>query len=237
MENREELEQQVEQICDIYAQAPELEQQGIHVYSTDECTGIQALERKHPCRPMRKGKPRRVEFEYIRNGTLSLIANFKVAAGTVDSPYINQSRDEKDFEANIEQLIQTDLQAAGWIFIVDQLNTHKSESLARLVAKYSGIEQDLGVKGKSGVLKSMATRMEFLSRQGHKIRFIYTPKHCSWLNQVEIWFSILYRKFLKWGNFTSTEDLERKLLEFIQYFNQTMAKPFKWTFKGFPLRV
>lgn len=224
-------------MCQIYAQANELEAKGIHLYSIDECTGIQALERKHPDRPMRLGKPRRIEFEYIRNGTLSLIGNFHVASGRIDSPYINSTRDEKDFVSNIDQLIQTDQQAKGWVFVLDQLNTHKSESLVKLVAQHDGIEQDLGVKGKSGILKSMQTRMDFLTNPDHTIQFIYTPKHCSWLNQIEIWFSILYRKFLKWGNFKSTEDLEDKLLKFIQYFNETMAKPFKWTFKGFPLRV
>ena len=186
---------------------------------------------------MRQGKLRRVEFEYIRHGTLSLIGNFNVTKGCIDSPYINTTRNEKDFADNIEKLIHTDDQAKGWILIVDQLNTHKSESLVRLVAKYGNIDQDLGIKGKSSILKSMETRMEFLISQEHKIRFVYTPKHCSWLNQIEIWFSVLYRKFLKWGNFKSIEDLEQKLIQFIEYFNETMAKPYKWTFKGFPLRV
>jgi len=185
---------------------------------------------------MRIDKPRRVEFEYIRNGTLSLIGNFQVASGRVDSPYIKQTRNEEDFANNIKDLINTDKQAKGWIFILDQLNTHKSETLVRLVADHCGIKKDLGVKGKSGILKSMQSRMEFLTNNKHAVRFIYTPKHCSWLNQIEIWFSILYRKFLKWGHFKSTEDLKDKLIKFIQYFNDTMAKPFKWTFKGFPLK-
>ena len=213
-----------------------MEKENIHVYSVDECTGIQALERKDSDRPMRIGKPRRVEFEYIRNGTLSLIGNFQVASGRIDSPYIKSTRNEEDFANNIENLINTDKQAKGWIFILDQLNTHKSETLVTLVAEHCGIKQELGIKGKSGILKSMQSRMDFLINKEHAIRFIYTPKHCSWLNQIEIWFSILYRKFLKWGHFKSTEDLKDKLINFIQYFNDTMAKPFKWTFKGFPLK-
>ena len=238
MENAEELEHITAAVCDIYAQAPELENQGIHVYSTDECTGMQALQRKHPDKNMEAGKPRRIEFEYIRHGTTTLTANFSIAKGTVDFPTIYPTRTEEDFVGHIDRTVQSDPLAKGWIFILDQLNTHKSEGFVRLVAKYEDIPpQSLGIKGKQGILKSMKTRMEFLMEESHKIRCIYTPKHCSWLNQVEIWFSILYRKFLKWGNFKSVGDLTNKLLKFIQYFNETMAKPFKWTFKGFPLRA
>ena len=126
---------------------------------------------------------------------------------------------------------------AEWIFIADNLNTHKSESLVRWVADVCGIETDLGRKGKSGILKTVPTRSEFLSDQTHRIRFVYLPKHTSWLNQIEVWFSILVRRVIKRGHVTSREDLEQKFLAFIDYFNKTMAKPFKWTFTGRPLNV
>jgi putative transposase len=238
VESGEELEEQTKEICEIYEAAPELAEAGIKVYSTDECTGIQAKERLSPAHLMKKGKVRRVEYEYIRHGTLSLTANFEIATGQIESPTIKETRTEADFVEHLERTVRNTAQASGWWFIVDQLNTHKSESLVRFVAQREGIEASkLGEKGKSGILKSMKTRQEFLAAVEHQIRFIFTPKHCSWLNQIEIWFSILAKKLIKWGNFKSKKDLQGQLERFIEYFNQTMAKPFKWTFKGFPLRA
>jgi transposase len=185
---------------------------------------------------MKPGFVERREFEYSRHGTQVLIANFEVATGKLVAPSVGPTRTEADFLAHISQTLSMDPQGE-WVFIVDQLNTHKSESLVRLVAEQCGMDIDLGVKGKSGVLKSMPSRAAFLQDPTHRIRFVYTPKPTSWLNQIEIWFSILVRRVLKRGNFTSVDQLRERILAFIDYFNQTMAKPFKWTYAGRPLTV
>ncbi len=197
-------------------------------------TGIPARERAAADHPMAAGKVKLKEFEYIRHGGCCLIANWEVAKGQVITPSLLPTRKECDFANHIANTIESDPQA-GWIFIVDQLNTHKSVSLVRLVAACCDIETDLGVKEKSGIFKSMATRATFLSDPSHRIRFVYVPKHTSWLNQVECWFSILMRRLLKRVSVTSLEELQLKILDFIEYFNQTMGKPFKWTYKGIPL--
>ena len=202
--------------------------------SCDEKTGMQALERCHPTKSVKPGLMERREYEYKRYGTLTLIANFEVATGQVIAPTLGPTRTEEDFAGHLRTTIDSDPQAQ-WIFVMDQLNIHKSESLVRLVAEKCELDIDLGVKGQSGILQSMKTRAAFLKEQSHRIRFVYTPKHTSWLNQVEIWFSILSRRLLKRGSFSSIEELHERVLAFIEYFNATLAKPFKWTYKGRPL--
>lgn len=147
-----------------------------------------------------------------------------------------ETRTEDDFLRHIQKTVKND-HKQKWIFIVDQLNTHKSASLVEWVALKCNYQGDLGKKGESGILQSMETRAEFLQDSSHRIRFVYTPKHASWLNQIECWFSILVRRLLKRGSFSSTRELKQRILEFIDYFNQTMAKPWKWTYKGKILQV
>ncbi len=236
LENPEEYQENVKKICEIYLNAPELSKQGVHVISTDEKTGMQALERVHPTKPVRPGLQELIEGEYKRHGTLCLIANWDVAQGRIVAPTIQETRTEDDFALHIRSTIDTDPNDS-WIFIVDQLNTHMSEKLVELVAERCGLDDDLGIKGKSGVLKSKATRKTFLETSEHRIRFVYTPRHTSWLNQIECWFSILARRLLKRSSFQSLDELKTKLEKFIKYFNAVLAKPFKWTFTGRPLQV
>jgi len=226
----------VEKLCDTYLNAPQLAVEGAHVISTDEKTGMQALERLYETKPVRPGLVERVEFEYIRHGTLCLIANFDVVTGKVVSPTLGLTRTENDFVAHINRTIDTDPEAT-WIFVADQLDTHVSAALVELVAHRCGIEEALGVKGEQGILKSKKTRRAFLEDPAHRIRFVYTPRHCSWLNQVEIWFSILARRLLKRSSFTSLDDLRERVLAFIDYFNTILAKPFRWTYTGRPLQA
>ena len=230
--------QQVKQVCDTYKEASELAEQGVRVLCTDEKTGIQALERAHATQAMKPGRVERIEQEYIRHGTTSLTASRDVVTGQLIAPMIQATRNEIDFVEHIRQVVSLD-PTASYLLIMDQLNTHKSESLVRFVAEECGIsEEELGEKGTSGVLKSMDSRAAFLTNPTHRIRVIYTPKHSSWLNQIECWFSILSRRLLnKRASFVSVEDLQKRIAAFIEYYNKHLAKPFRWTYAGKLLKM
>lgn len=235
----EELAAGSKRICQAYLEAPEKwEKEGIKTVSTDEKTGIQALQRNAPNLPLRAGCVRKQEYEYTRHGTVCLMANWDVAEGKVISPTIGETRNEEDFKRHIEQTVKSDPQVKKWRFVADNLNTHQSEALVLWIAELIGLTtEEMGVKGKSGILKSMGSRAAFLQNPEHSVCFIYTPKHCSWLNQIEIWFGILSRKLIRRGNFVSKQDLIEQIERFIAYFNQVLAKPFKWTYNGKPCRT
>jgi hypothetical protein len=157
----EEFEQKVKIICDLYQNAPQYESQNIHLLSVDEKTGIQALEHIDPPKPMRPGSVEKIEQEYTRNGTTGIITSINIAICEIIAPLIQETRNEMDFTEHIIAAIERAPQDQ-YIFILDQLNTHKSETLVRFIAQREGInETELGEKGKNGILENMETRDHF----------------------------------------------------------------------------
>ena len=225
-------DQRVASVCQAYHEAIEAyELDGVHTICIDEPTGIQALERIAPDHPVRPGMPALREYEYTRHGTLCLFGNFHVATGQVLCPMIRQTRTEIDYLENLENLILQDPNASYRI-IADNLTTHCSESLVRYVAETCEIDEPLGKKGVRGILRSVKTRVEFLTDPSHRIQFLFTPRHCSWLNQIEIWFGTLRSKVTRWMSFNSLDALEDAILTFIDYYNTTLAHPYNWTYTG-----
>ena len=225
VEDEEVFEATLREVVGLNEAAPCLAALGVRVVSCDEKTSIQALERLDSW-PMRPGQPARQESWYQRHGTLCLTANMDLATGQMISPTIEKTRTSAQFLAHIQRTVATDPDAR-WVFIVDNLDTHKSSELVHWVAEYCGVDEDLGKLWKRGHLRNRATRSAFLTRIGHRVRFVYTPKHCSWLNEIERWFSKLARAVLRRGSFVSLDDLEAKIRAYIDYYNVIDAKPHK----------
>ena len=203
----------------------------IHLISVDEKTGIQALWRKTTA--MYKGRLKRQEYEYKRNGTTTLIAGFCIRSGKVIHQHLGQTRNEADFLKFCQQSVKLYPKQEAKIFLLDQLNTHKSASLVKWVAEELDYKEDLGIKGKKGILKTMDSRMAFLENPSHTIRFVFTPKHCSWLNPIENWFGKLQRHVITGGIFSSVKELELQIRKYIKYYNRCLIKPLNWKFAGF----
>jgi transposase len=222
-------EAKITDVCETYEKAKTVTDEAF--FSVDEMTGIQALERAAVAQPMRPGHPKAIEFEYIRHGTTCLLGAWNISDGTIRG-YCNPTRKEMDFVELIDQCLAETPGMKKHHFVLDNLNTHYSESLVCYVAEMEGDEQDLGIKGQSGILENMETRAAYLKDPSHSIVFHYTPKHASWLNQIEVWFSILVKKALRWASFKSVKELNQRILDFMEYFNRTMAKPFRWKYSG-----
>ena len=179
--------EKVNEICTVYHEAETVHENGGHTISVDEMTGIQALEHKYPDKPVIPGKAAHMEFEYIRHGTVSLIGFFDVATGRMEKPYLNSTRTEKDFVEAIRALIETDSEAP-WTFVCDGLNIHKSESLVRFVAGQCGLSEDLGSKGRSGILKNQESRAEFLH---HSLIILISSSAYYFLSSISLTYKIL----------------------------------------------
>jgi len=205
----------------------------LHVISVDEKTGIQAISRKTGRAPLSKGGHMRKEYEYDRHGTTTLMAAVHVENGKAFSIHLGPTRTEDDYCAFIQQTVYQLPQMDKIIILSDQLNTHMSESLVRWIAEQEEYDEDLGEKGKSGILKSMESRKVFLEKTHHRIQFLFTPKHCSWLNPIENWFAKLQRHVVTNGNYSSVNELESKIRDYVKYHNRCLAKPLNWKFKGF----
>ena len=237
IEDEEKFKEEVSAIFEIYSNIDQLSEEGVYVYSVDEKMGIGAREHINEKQPMKSGVSERIDPEYKRHGTTGIIASLNVATGEIFMPLVQPTRTEIDFLTHIESVIRPN-DSNKHIFLLDYLNTHMSESLVKMVAEFEGMDIfDLGEKGKSGILKNMKTRREFLMNESHHIQFIYSPKHCSWLNQIECWFSIITRSLLnKRSSFKSVAMLEKQIHKFINYYNEFLKKPFDWNNSGKFLR-
>ena len=236
-EDYETYKAKIQAINQIYADAVALggkeDNSNIRTFCTDEMTGIQALEHLFPDKPTAPGMDAKREFDYVRHGTTSLIGFYNVTNGKMAEPYLNPTRTEEDFVAALKALIDTGPDKSYRI-VCDNLNTHMSETLVRYVAEQIGYEEPLGKKGESGILQTKATRAAFLSNPEHRICFYYAPIHCSWMNQIEIWFGILNRQLLRRKSFVSVESLEQCIRAYIVQYNKYFAHPFKWTYASVP---
>jgi transposase len=215
-------------ICQLYVSAFQRYQQGRLVISSDEKTGMQILGRKYPTQLAQPGKPEKREFEYIRYGTRALLTSFVVPTGTVVWN-LGETRTSLDWVAHLRHVQQNYPDLKGYDWIVDNLNTHWSLEVCRLVAEWCAVplvEKDL----RRGV-----QRRAFLSDPSHKVVFHFTPKHGSWLNQVELFFSVLARQFLRRGDFTSAEQFIERLQRWLKRYNAQKAHPYRWTYTGEPL--
>jgi transposase len=204
-----------------------------HLISVDEKTGIQALERFQKRASLNKGGHQRTEFEYTRHGTTGLIAGTDVGTGKIEHFVLQETRNEADFANFIHNLTEKYPKNDEIVILLDNLNTHKSETLVKLIAEKLNITEDLGIKGKEGILKNMVSRTAFLETESHRIRFVFTPKHCSWLNPIENWFGKLQRQALTNASFKSVDELIIKIGDYIEYYNACLFKPLKWKFEGF----
>ena len=222
------FEAKAQAICQLYHQALRFYQEGRLVICADEKTGMQILQRRYPTQPAQPGKPEKREHEYIRHGVRALLASFVVPTGHLVWN-LGQTRTSADWAAHLANVVHQLPAMQRYDWVVDNLNTHWSLEVCRLVAQWCAvpfIPQDL----QRGV-----QRRAFLCDPTHKHVFHFTPIHGSWLNQVELWFSVLARRFLKRGDYASAQDFDTRLSDYLEVYNTHHAHPYRWTYTGQPL--
>jgi transposase len=224
----EDFDAKAHTICQLYATALAFYQQGRLVICCDEKTGMQILERKAPTKPAQAGRRERREHEYIRHGTQVLINSLAVATGQI-AWTIGTTRKATDFVTHLQQAYQRLPRMKRYDWVMDNLNTHWSLDICRLVARWCNVpfEPQKLTKGPQ--------RRAFLSDPSHWHVFHFTPKHGSWLNQAELFFGVLHRRFLVRGSFSSAKDFVRRLERFLKDYNACHAHPYRWTYTGEPL--
>ncbi|MGH3784228.1 MAG: IS630 family transposase [Pseudonocardiaceae bacterium] len=181
-------------VCQLYLDPPA----DTVLFSMDEKTAMHARSRKRATRPVRPGQLERREFEYVRHGTVSLIAAMNVTTGTVH-PKIITRNDSAAFIEFLTELAQTVDPTKKIHLILDNGSSHTSKKTRKWLHEHP------------------------------RFTVTYTPTHASWLNMVEIFFSILTRRMLRRGDFASRDDLANKIIKFIAAYTGT-AKPFRWTY-------
>jgi hypothetical protein len=215
-------------IIELYLNALDMYERGEIVLSVDEKTSIQALQRKYPHKPMIPGRVELIEHEYKRHGTCCLTAGLEVATGEVMG-LLTPNRPAEVFAEFIQWVCRTYAEAPSIHIVLDNLNTHYHALTCQVVADFCHCPM--------GPIETGRQRKVFLADPSKRVVFHFTPSHASWLNQVEIWFSTLVRKVIRRGDFSSVDDLQDKIIRFIEYYNEYLAKPYKWTYTGKPLAV
>jgi hypothetical protein len=215
-------------ICQLYVNALRFYEHGRLVICTDEKTGMQILQRKYPTQPAQPGKPEKREHEYIRHGVRALLASFVVPTGQVLWD-LGVTRTSEDFAAHLAHVVRQLPPMQRYDWVVDNLNTHWSLEVCRLVAQWCNVPCVVQT------LERGVQRRAFLNDPTHTHVFHFTPTHGSWLNQVELWCSVLARRFLKRGDFSSSDDFETRLMDYLDVYNTHHAHPYRWTYTGQPL--
>lgn len=222
------FEAKAQNITQLYRDAPVFFAQGRVVLSSDEKTGMQILQRKYPTQLAVPGHVEKREFEYIRHGTRVLMTTFCVPTGEIVWD-LGPTRTSVDWVRHLDRVSMQYPTMKKFDWVVDNLNTHWSLEVCRWVAEKSGIPF---------ISKSLSTgqqRKTFLSDPDHVHQFHFTPLHGSWLNQVELFFSVLSRRFLKRGDFSSAKEFEERIEQWLEVYNTRHAHPYRWTYTGEPL--